>query len=330
LARKPKLQLGKLQYLPTNRIEPSKWGIRKATRTGTLHRSIEQVGILQNICVRPVKGGNFQAIFGDGRLLEAQRLHINKIPAIVVDTNEKVGLLLHAIENFSRDDLSPIEEAELLATLQSQGRFTLDDLAEIFQGRFSRSKIGTRIEMHWKLTDKAKAAVSNGSLPLKTVEMALDELSVPDANRALEIMISKKATDMPSALEVMRTIKPDIKKKVRYRPRKHREHEPEASKAPIQTPTNWITIYRFQIQGEVAGVDDKGIYVREKDPNRAMRYRLFEQIEVVKLELMKKARHGDLLSFSVKLESPLVAEEPKAGKEKQETVSPIAATENQP
>jgi hypothetical protein len=273
--------------------------------------------------VRPVKGGSYQAIFGDGRLEEAKRLHINKIPAIVVDTNEKVGLLLHAIENFSRDDLSPIEEAELLATLQRQGRFTLDDLAEIFQGRFSRSRIGTRIEMHKKLSDKAKAAVADGSLPLKTVECALDELSVPDANRALEIMIDKKATDMPSALEVMRTIKPDMKTKTRYRPRKHIANEPERSKDASVTPKSWIQIYRLDLSGEIAGVDDRGVYVRVKDPNRTIRVRLFEQIEVVKSELMKKARHGDLLSFSVKLESPLLQEK-KGEKAEAQEVSPVS------
>jgi ParB/RepB/Spo0J family partition protein len=323
LARKAKLQLGKLQYLPVSQIQPSSWGIRKSSRTNVLHGPIKELGVLQNVICRPLKEGGYKIVSGDGRLQQAKRLGFEKIPAMVINCNEKLGLLVHGIENLARDDLNAAEQGALLSELHDQG-FSLKQISQMLGGKLSISTVGTRIELVEKLNEKVQQAVVEGKLPLTVVEAALDELGTEGANKALSIMVDKRVSSMPEALQVLKSIKPtrDIHALMRkYSPRKHVSEKELAQKNAAHAP-NWIQIYKLDVSGEIAGVDDKGVYVKVKDPNRTIRVRLFEQIETMKSELMKKARHGDLLSFSVKLESPLV-EEPKG--EKPQEVPVIAA-----
>lgn len=74
--------------------------------------SIKEKGIIQPVVVRPV-GDEFELVAGERRFLAAQKLGMEKLPALVMEKLSKEGMLeLSLIENLQREDLNPIDEAK--------------------------------------------------------------------------------------------------------------------------------------------------------------------------------------------------------------------------
>ena len=73
--------------------------------------------MLQPIVVRPLPGGRYELIAGERRLRAAKLAGLERIPAIVRDTEDVGALELALIENMAREDLNPVEEARACATL---------------------------------------------------------------------------------------------------------------------------------------------------------------------------------------------------------------------
>ena len=79
---------------------------------GELAASIAVHGVLQPIVVRELADGGYELIAGERRLRAARLAGLERIPAIVRDTNEgETSLELALIENLQREDLNPIETA---------------------------------------------------------------------------------------------------------------------------------------------------------------------------------------------------------------------------
>ena len=55
--------------------------------------SIEEVGLLQPIVVRPIGDGKFELVMGERRWRASQQANLEKIPAIVRETKAVVGLI---------------------------------------------------------------------------------------------------------------------------------------------------------------------------------------------------------------------------------------------
>lgn len=70
-----------------------------------LAQSIRQNGILQPITVRPAADGKFELIAGERRLRAARLVGVTKIPAIVVDIDQKKSAVFSLLENLQRQDL---------------------------------------------------------------------------------------------------------------------------------------------------------------------------------------------------------------------------------
>jgi ParB family chromosome partitioning protein len=91
--------------------------------------SIEQVGVLQPILVRPATDG-YQLIAGERRWRAAQQAGLTVIPAIVREVRD-VSALEHAvIENLHRQDLNALEEAAAYQQLIDDFGFTQEALAQ--------------------------------------------------------------------------------------------------------------------------------------------------------------------------------------------------------
>ncbi len=75
-----------------------------------LTASIQQIGVLQPILVRPVEGG-FELIAGERRWRAAGRAGLATIPALVRVTDDLASVEQALIENLHRQDLTPLEEA---------------------------------------------------------------------------------------------------------------------------------------------------------------------------------------------------------------------------
>lgn len=96
---------------------------------GELAASIEQLGVLQPILVRPV-GGRYQLIAGERRWRAAQRAGLATVPAVVRTTDDLRAVEQALVENLHRQDLTPLEEAAAYQQLLEDFELTHDDVAQ--------------------------------------------------------------------------------------------------------------------------------------------------------------------------------------------------------
>jgi ParB family chromosome partitioning protein len=104
-----------LVQIKTDKIKPNPYQPRgkfDKDKMEELTLSIKEKGIIQPVVVRPA-GDGFELVAGERRFLAAQKLGMEKLPALVMEKLSKEGMLeLSLIENLQREDLNPIDEAK--------------------------------------------------------------------------------------------------------------------------------------------------------------------------------------------------------------------------
>lgn len=119
-----------------------------------LSASIQAIGVLQPILVRPVEGG-FELIAGERRWRAAQRAGLSRIPAVVRVTDDVESVEQALVENLHRQDLTPLEEAAAYQQLLEDFGMTHEQVA---------TKVG-----------KSRSAITN-SLRLLTLPASIQQL----------------------------------------------------------------------------------------------------------------------------------------------------------
>jgi len=94
----------------------------------TLSDSINALGLLQAILVRPVKD-RFEIIYGHRRFLACRLLGMSRIRATVQELTDIQAAMMRATENVERVDISPIEEAAVYKDLVETHKLSLDKIA---------------------------------------------------------------------------------------------------------------------------------------------------------------------------------------------------------
>jgi ParB family chromosome partitioning protein len=102
-----------------------------------LSESIKARGVLQPLVVRALPGGSYELVAGERRLRASKLAGLERVPAIVRETEESERLELALIENMAREDLNPIEEARACATLVDDLGVTKEELGR----RVGRSRV---------------------------------------------------------------------------------------------------------------------------------------------------------------------------------------------
>mgnify|MGYP003619402504 FL=1 len=121
------------QELPIDSIVPNPFQPREEFDEGgiaSLADSIEQVGVLQPILVRPAAEGGYQLIAGERRWRASQQAGLTVIPAIVKEIRDVSALEQAVIENLHRQDLNALEEAAAYQQLIDDFGFTQEQLAQ--------------------------------------------------------------------------------------------------------------------------------------------------------------------------------------------------------
>jgi ParB family chromosome partitioning protein len=95
-----------------------------------LTESIRQQGILQPPLFRRGEGGLLYIVAGERRCIAARRVGLTVIPAIYKENVNYAELSL--IENITRADLNPVEEAEAFDRLMKDHTYLQADLVRIF------------------------------------------------------------------------------------------------------------------------------------------------------------------------------------------------------
>lgn len=100
--------------------------------------SIREVGVLQPIVVRPIRGeaNKYELIMGERRLRATKAVGLETIPAVIKDTQDEHMLRDALLENLHRAELNPLEEASAYQQLLSDFGITQEELA----GRIGRSR----------------------------------------------------------------------------------------------------------------------------------------------------------------------------------------------
>lgn len=146
-----------------------------------LAESIKQKGILQPILVRR-RDDKYEIIAGERRYLSAKFLGMNKLPAIILDVDEREAYELSLIENIQREDLNPIEKAEAFQSYIDKYRVTHEALAEKLG--ISRTEITNLLRL-LQLPPEIKEEVKKGNL---TYGHARAILSLEDADSQKKIV----------------------------------------------------------------------------------------------------------------------------------------------
>ncbi len=156
--------VGDLRELPVGLIKPNP----KQPRTNFdpealagLASSIESSGVVQPLLVRPLHDGSYELIAGERRWRAAQQAGLEKVPAIVRDSEHAERLQVALIENMVREDLNPVEEARACAALVEDLGLSKEDLARRV-GR-SRPAVSNLIRL-LDLPEEALALLESGEL----------------------------------------------------------------------------------------------------------------------------------------------------------------------
>jgi ParB/RepB/Spo0J family partition protein len=114
-AREPVLVAGAhFAEVPIESITPNPRQPRRTFDEEALEElaaSISVVGLLQPIVVRELRAGRYELIMGERRLRASKLAAVEKIPAIVRETNDDDLLRDALMENLHRQQLNALEEA---------------------------------------------------------------------------------------------------------------------------------------------------------------------------------------------------------------------------
>jgi len=95
-----------------------------------LANSIDEIGLIQPILVKPAKGGTYEIIAGHRRYLAHKILKKKTIKAIVTETDRINDALIKLHENIFRENISPVEEAKWIKYMTEKLGLTQKQLAE--------------------------------------------------------------------------------------------------------------------------------------------------------------------------------------------------------
>ncbi len=188
-----------LTHVPVGEIHPNPRQPRRRFDSETvsgLAESIRAQGVIQPVVVRPRLEGGYELIAGERRWRAACEAGVERVPAVVRETDDRDTLLIALVENVARESLSPVEEARAYGVLLDEFGLTLGEVAE----RVGRSKptISNRVRL-LELPDDVLAMIARGEL---SEGHARAILAVPDdafrrrlARRVVREGLSVRATE---------------------------------------------------------------------------------------------------------------------------------------
>ncbi len=155
---------GQLRELPVELIKPNPSQPRtrfESEALAALAASIESTGVVQPLLVRPLPDGSYELVAGERRWRAARQVGLERVPAIVRDSEQSERLQVALIENMVREDLNPVEEARACAALVEELAVSKEELGRRI-GR-SRSTISNLVRL-LELPDEALGLLESGEL----------------------------------------------------------------------------------------------------------------------------------------------------------------------
>ena len=125
--------------------------------------SIKEHGILQPIVVEETEEEQYKLHIGNRRMAAARILGLEKVPAIILDGQLEVkkSLEIMLVENLQREDLDPMDEAEVYAALREMGVKVSEIARRVGKERTYVSHSMRLLKLH----PKVREAVRQNTIP---------------------------------------------------------------------------------------------------------------------------------------------------------------------
>jgi ParB family transcriptional regulator, chromosome partitioning protein len=161
-----------------------------------LATSLQDVGMLQPLVVRPSADGRYELVAGERRLRAARLAGMATVPVLVRHTDDADLLKEAVVENIHRVALNPLEEAAAYQQLLQEFGFTQDELATRL-GR-SRPSVTNALRL-LALPPRAQRRVAAGVLSAGHAKalLAIDDAELLEhlADRVVAEGLSVRATE---------------------------------------------------------------------------------------------------------------------------------------
>ena len=213
-----------LHAIPLSHLDRNPYQTRTVTldpvALNELAASIQAVGILQPIVVRPVAGGRYQVIAGERRWEAARMLQHETIPAVVRPVSNQQAMEMTIVENLQRLDLTCMEEARGYDRLSREFGLTQEQMAQ--RTGKDRSSVTNLLRL-LKLPASVQVMLDKGQLSFghAKVLMALEspedveKLAQRIAAHSLSVRQTEQAvTNLvhpPEIVENVRIVDPNVK-----------------------------------------------------------------------------------------------------------------------
>ncbi len=150
-----------------------------------LSESIKRNGVVQPILVRKRQGQGYEIIAGERRWRASKLANLSKIPAIILDVDDRAAMEIALVENIQRQNLNALEEAEGYKRLINEFNYTQEQLADVV-GK-SRSHITNLLRL-LGLPDAVKDMLNDGDI---SAGHARAILAAPNQEEAAKIVVNK-------------------------------------------------------------------------------------------------------------------------------------------
>ena len=198
---------GPLRMVPVDSIRPNQFQPRKTFNDDslkTLAASVQELGVLQPIIVRPVDGepGKYELIAGERRWRAAAIAKLELVPVLLQDdVNDRLSLEQAVVENLHRVDLHALEEAAAYQQLVDEFDLTHDQVA----GRVGKSRAYVTNTLRLlQLGDVAQSALASSQITAGHAR-ALLAVSDPNGQATLVARVIKNELSVRATEETVKT-----------------------------------------------------------------------------------------------------------------------------
>ena len=196
-----------LRMVQVDAIRPNQFQPRKTFNDEslkTLAASLQELGVLQPIIVRPVEGESdqYELIAGERRWRAATIAGLEVVPVLVQDdVNDRLSLEQAVVENLHRVDLHALEEAAAYQQLVDEFDLTHDQVAQRV-GK-SRAYVTNTLRL-LQLGETAQSALASTQITAGHAR-ALLAVSDPNAQATLVARVIKNEMSVRATEEAVKT-----------------------------------------------------------------------------------------------------------------------------
>jgi len=165
-----------IEWLQRGQFQPRQFF--DSEKLDELAETIKQQGLIQPIVVRPISENLYEILAGERRWRAAQRAMLADVPVLIrYDVDDESAIEIAIIENIQRENLNPIEEAEVYARLNDDFGYTHEEIGH----KIGKDRVTVTNKLRLlKLTSRVKEMLSNGYL---AEGFGLQLISLPENNQ---------------------------------------------------------------------------------------------------------------------------------------------------